>query len=80
VYNARGIATPTLIQHGEADARVPISQGWELYVALKEQGVPVEFVTYPRQGHGITEPRLIKDAMRRNLDWFARWIRGEPAS
>jgi dipeptidyl aminopeptidase/acylaminoacyl peptidase len=79
IYNARGITTPTLIQHGEADARVPISQGWELYVALKEQGVPVEFVTYPRQGHGITEPRLIKDAMRRNLDWFERWIKGEQA-
>jgi dipeptidyl aminopeptidase/acylaminoacyl peptidase len=79
IYNARGITTPTLIQHGEADARVPISQGWELYVALKEQGVPVEFVTYPRQGHGITEPRLIQDAMRRNLDWFARWIKTEAA-
>ncbi len=79
IYNAKGITTPTLIQHGEADARVPISQGWELYVALKEQGVPVEFVTYPRQGHPILEPKLIRDAMRRNLEWFSRWILGTPA-
>jgi dipeptidyl aminopeptidase/acylaminoacyl peptidase len=74
VYNALGVSTPTLIQHGEDDARVPVSQGWELYVALKEQGVPVEFVTYPRQAHGIAEPRLIRDAMRRNLEWFRRFI------
>jgi len=77
LFNAKGVATPTLIQHGEQDARVPISQGWELYVALKEQRVPVEFVTYPRQGHGVTEPKLIRDAMRRNLDWFSRLILGE---
>jgi dipeptidyl aminopeptidase/acylaminoacyl peptidase len=74
IYNASAITTPTLIQHGEADARVPISQGWELYVALKEKGVPVEFVTYPRQGHPLLEPKLIRDAMRRNLEWFSRFI------
>ncbi len=76
LFNVRGVSTPTLIQHGEADARVPISQGWELYVALKEQGVPVEFVTYPRQGHSPQEPKLVRDAMHRNLDWFARWVLG----
>ena len=79
VFNAKGVSTPTLIQHGEVDARVPISQGWELYVALREQGVPVEFVTYPRQAHSIGEPKLIRDAMRRNVEWFARWILGEAA-
>ncbi len=77
LFHAKGVKTPTLIQHGEADARVPISQGWELYVALREQGVPVEFVTYPRQGHGIAEPKLLRDAMRRNVEWFTRWILGE---
>ena len=76
LFNVRGVSTPTLIQHGEADARVPISQGWELYVALKEQGVPVQFVTYPRQGHSPQEPKLVRDAMHRNLEWFARWVLG----
>jgi dipeptidyl aminopeptidase/acylaminoacyl peptidase len=79
IFNVKGVTTPTLIQHGESDARVPISQGWELYVALKEQKVPVEFVTYPRQGHGFVEPKLIRDAMRRNIDWFSRWILGDQA-
>ncbi|HZE88021.1 MAG TPA: prolyl oligopeptidase family serine peptidase, partial [Verrucomicrobiae bacterium] len=77
VFSAKGISTPTLIQHGEADMRVPVSQGWELYLALREQKVPVEFVTYPRQGHGFTEPKLIRDAMSRNLAWFSRYLLGE---
>ena len=39
---SKGVTTPTLIQHGENDVRVPISQGYELYNALKRQGVPGE--------------------------------------
>ena len=33
-------------------------------------------VVYPRQPHGIQEPKMMLDAMRRNLDWFDRWIKG----
>ena len=35
----KGVTTPTLILHGEADVRVPTSQGYEFYNALKRQGV-----------------------------------------
>jgi dipeptidyl aminopeptidase/acylaminoacyl peptidase len=37
--------------------------------------VPVKMVVYPRQPHGIREPKLQIDAMKRNLEWFARWIK-----
>jgi hypothetical protein len=63
-------------RHGEADLRVPISQGYEFYNALKRQNVPVTMVVYPRQPHGIQEPKLLQEAMQRNLDWFDRWIKG----
>jgi dipeptidyl aminopeptidase/acylaminoacyl peptidase len=74
MFNVKGVSTPTLIQHGEADLRVPVSQGYELYNALKRQGVTTKMVVYPRQPHGIQEPKLMLDAMQRNLDWFERWI------
>jgi dipeptidyl aminopeptidase/acylaminoacyl peptidase len=74
MFNVKGVSTPTLIQHGERDDRVPISQGYELYNALLRQGVTVKMVVYPRQPHGIGEPKLQLDAMKRNLDWFERWI------
>lgn len=77
MFNVRGVTTPTLIQHGEADVRVPVSQGYELYNALKRQRVPVRMVVYPRQPHGLQEPRHILDAARQNLEWFERWV---PAS
>jgi len=78
MFNVKGVSTPTLIQHGEQDLRVPISQGYELYNALLRQKVPVKMVVYPRQPHGIQEPKLIKDAMERNLEWFDRWVVAKP--
>jgi dipeptidyl aminopeptidase/acylaminoacyl peptidase len=79
MFNVKGVTTPTLIQHGEADLRVPISQGYELYNALKRQGVTTKMVTYPRQPHGIQEPKLMLDAMNRNLEWFDRYVLGRAA-
>ncbi|MFQ5676838.1 MAG: prolyl oligopeptidase family serine peptidase, partial [bacterium] len=59
MFNVKGVATPTLLQHGEQDARVPTSQSYELYNAIKRQGVDVKMVVYPRQPHGIREPGLL---------------------
>jgi dipeptidyl aminopeptidase/acylaminoacyl peptidase len=80
MFNVKGVTTPTLIQHGEQDVRVPISQGYELYNALVRQNVQTKMVVYPRQPHGIQEPKLTKDAMERNLEWFERWIKTSRSS
>jgi dipeptidyl aminopeptidase/acylaminoacyl peptidase len=77
MFNVKGVTTPTLIQHGEADVRVPVSQGYEFYNALKRQSVPTRMVVYPRQPHGLQEPKFILDAMTRNLEWFDRYVMGK---
>ena len=76
IAHVKGIRTPTLIQHGADDERVPIGQGYELYNALKRQGCLVQMVVYPRAHHAIQEPKLLLDAMRRNLDWFESHVPG----
>ncbi|GLC24247.1 S9 family peptidase [Roseisolibacter agri] len=65
--------TPTLILHGQQDMRVPTGQAQELYLGLKRNGVPVSLVFYPREGHGLGEPRHQLDKMRRELAWMTRW-------
>ncbi len=75
VFQAQGVTTPTLVQHGETDARVPISQGYEFYNAVKQQGVPAEMLVLPRQPHGPTEPRMILKIMQTNLDWFEKHLK-----
>lgn len=74
ILGAGRVETPTLVLHGEEDRRVPASQGFELHAALRERGVPVELVLYPRAGHGLGEPGHLLDAARRNLEWFERWL------
>lgn len=75
IDNVARVTTPTLIQHGELDERVPIGQGYQLYYALRRRGIPVRMLVYPRQGHGLAEPRLQLEAARENLAWFERWLR-----
>ena len=71
------VKSPVLIQHGERDVRVPFTQALEFHQALKDRKIQTELVIYPRQGHGLGEPRLVMDAMQRNLDWFDRWVLGK---
>lgn len=71
----KGVTTPTLILHGEADIRVPPGQDFEFYHSLKSQGVITKMVTYPRQPHGPREPKFVLDIMNRHLDWVDKYVR-----
>ncbi|MCC7131399.1 MAG: S9 family peptidase [Gemmatimonadales bacterium] len=68
--------TPTLILHGQQDTRVPIGQAQELYMGLKKNDVPVTLVFYPREGHGLGEPRHQIDKMKREYAFFAKTVLG----
>ena len=71
------VRTPTLIWHGDEDRRVAVEQGEQLYVSLRERGVPVEFVRYPREGHGLEEYYHQRDMAERALGWMDRYVRGK---
>lgn len=70
--------TPTLIQHGELDKRVPIANAYELRQGLEDRGVPVEMVVYKGFGHGITKPKSQRAVMEHNLRWFNHYLWGDP--
>ncbi len=70
--------TPTLIQHGSLDKRVPIANGFELRQALEDHGVPVKMVIYDGFGHPINKPKQQRAVMEENEAWFSHYIWGEP--
>ncbi|MGA7613777.1 MAG: S9 family peptidase [Thermoanaerobaculia bacterium] len=78
ITTIRNASTPTLIQHGGNDARVPIPNGYELYRGLRDEKVPVTMVVYPGFGHPITKPKSNLAVLQTNLDWFSHYIWGEP--
>lgn len=66
----RNIRTPTLLLVGQRD----LNHCSEIYQALTDLRVPVEYVIYPREGHGIAEPAHQRDLLERNFRWFMRWL------
>ncbi len=70
--------TPTLIQHGSLDKRVPIPNGYELRQALEDKGVPVKMVVYEGFGHPIDKPKQQRAVMEENEAWFNHYIWGDP--
>jgi dipeptidyl aminopeptidase/acylaminoacyl peptidase len=66
--------TPTLIQHGQQDRRVPAPNAYELYQGLQDVGVTVKLVLYPGMPHGPNKPRQSRQIMQDNLAWFNRWL------
>jgi dipeptidyl aminopeptidase/acylaminoacyl peptidase len=73
IHQAR---TPTLIQHGEFDRRVPIPNAYELLQGLRDVGVPARLVVYKGFGHGINKPKERLAATWHNWQWFSRYIWG----
>jgi len=74
----KNASTPTLIQHGDNDQRVPVPNAYKLYQGLKDMGVPVEFVIFKEMGHGIHKPGIARAIMKQNLIWFSHYLLGEP--
>lgn len=70
----RQAKTPTLIQHGEFDTRVPTPNAYELYQGLQDVGVPVRLIIYKGFGHGLNKPKAIRAAMAHNWEWFETYV------
>ncbi|MFQ6113967.1 MAG: prolyl oligopeptidase family serine peptidase [bacterium] len=74
IFRMKNVKTPTLILFGENDVRVPIGQGYEHFRALKELGKTVEFVVFPREGHGLREITHQRTKVQKELAWFDKYV------
>jgi dipeptidyl aminopeptidase/acylaminoacyl peptidase len=66
--------TPTLFLHGENDNDVPIAEAEQYYIALRDVGVDAVMVRYPREGHGLREPKHIIDSIDRSMKWYEKYF------
>lgn len=72
VMHSDQVTTPLLILHGEADVRVPMLQGLELYVLLAERGKTVRMVTYPGSPHFPRLAEQRRDIFKEISEWLAK--------
>jgi dipeptidyl aminopeptidase/acylaminoacyl peptidase len=75
VMHAKGVTTPTLFVHGEADYRVPVEQAEQMYLALRKQLVPARLVRYPGMSHGGWTPWNTVHRYYEELNWWSRYLK-----
>lgn len=76
-FHADRIKTPTLFECASADFNVPCIGAEQMYQALRSLEVPTRLVIYPDENHGLVTPSYLEDRLRRNLDWFGRYLKTE---
>jgi dipeptidyl aminopeptidase/acylaminoacyl peptidase len=73
----RQARTPTLIQHGATDQRVPLPNAFELYQGLLDNKVPAKLIVYQGFGgigHGPSKPKSHRATMEHNIEWFDQYL------
>lgn len=73
----KSACTPTLIQHGDKDERVPITNAYELYQGLKDMEVETELVVFKGMAYSSNQPQINATIMNQNLIWFSHYLLGE---
>ncbi|MGN6227271.1 MAG: alpha/beta fold hydrolase [Dyella sp.] len=68
------VKTPMLIVVGDRDAECPAPQSFEMWHALRAQGVPTSLVVYPNEGHHFVDPAHQRDVLQRALLWFGKYL------
>jgi dipeptidyl aminopeptidase/acylaminoacyl peptidase len=71
LFHAENIAKPLIVLQGANDPRVLKVESDEMVAAVKKNGVPVEYVVFPDEGHGFTKKANQAkgyEAIRRFLD------------
>lgn len=71
---AGNVQTPTLFVHGEADLRVPIEEGEQMYTALKKQHVPAKFIRYPGNYHVGWPPWDMVHRYYEEMSWLREYL------
>jgi dipeptidyl aminopeptidase/acylaminoacyl peptidase len=73
-YSLDKVTTPTLVVGGEDDWNMPILNSEQLYLVLRQRGIPTQLVVYPGQGHGLSVPSYERDLYNRYQHWLDTYL------
>ena len=70
------VSTPTILFHGSEDTTDTMEQSMNFFAGLRHLGVESRFVLFPREGHGIREPRHRRTLLAEELRWLHKHVKG----
>lgn len=74
ISNFSKIKAPTLIMSKTGDTRVTITGSYKLHGALRDNGIPVQFIAYPGSGHFPRDPVGTFDVYTRWIKWIEKYV------
>jgi len=69
------IQCPLMVIHGANDPRVPVGEAEQIVAALKKRNVPVEYLRYEDEGHGLVKLKNRLDAYPKMAAFLDKHVR-----
>ncbi len=70
------IKCPMMVIHGANDPRVPVGEAEQVVAALRKRGVPVEYLRYEDEGHGVAKLKNRLDAFPKMVAFLDKHLKG----
>lgn len=79
LFHAHNVVKPMLVVQGANDPRVLQVESDELVAAVRENGVPVEYVLFPDEGHGFRRKENRITASKAYVNFLDTYLKGNGA-
>jgi dipeptidyl aminopeptidase/acylaminoacyl peptidase len=76
IHHVDRIRCPMMVIHGANDPRVPIGEAEQIVAALRKRKVPVEYLRYADEGHGLARLKNRLDAYPKMVAFLDRYLKG----
>jgi dipeptidyl aminopeptidase/acylaminoacyl peptidase len=71
------IKCPLMVIHGANDPRVPIAEAEQIVAALKKRNIPVEYLRYEDEGHGLAKLKNRLDAYPKMVRFLDKYVKDQ---
>jgi len=78
IHHVDRIRAPLFVVHGANDPRVPVHEAEQIVAALKIRHVPVSYLRYDNEGHGLVRRENQADAYAQFADFLVRYLTPDP--
>jgi len=75
LYNYQKIIKPLIVFQGANDVRVLPIESDEIVAGVKKNGVPVEYVVFPDEGHGFVKKENQITTAKRTLEFLDKYLK-----
>jgi dipeptidyl aminopeptidase/acylaminoacyl peptidase len=75
LYNYQKINKPLMVLQGANDVRVLPVESDEIVKGVKKNGVPVEYVVFPDEGHGFVKKENQITAAKKTLEFLDKYLK-----